>query len=139
MHTTAKPVLVLCGLLAACTTSTAPAVTTWEATLAAVSPRDLLEGTVAVLSQHDRLNAGIQINNAPAAQNLTWQLRSGSCDQPGDIVGGRAVYPSLSPDSLGSASAQAIVDRTLSADGQYQASVLNANSTVIACGELQRR
>lgn len=139
MHTTAKPVLILFGLLAGCGTSTAPAVTTWQGTLTAVRPHDLIEGSVAVVSKFDRLDAGIHVDNAPTGQTLTWQIRSGSCDQPGDIVGGRAVYPALTPDSGGSADAEAFVDQTLRADGRYQASVFDPNGTVLACGSLLRQ
>lgn len=139
MRTAAKSVLILCGLLASCSTTTAPAFTAWEGTLSAMDPHDLIEGSVAVNSQRDRLNAGIQVNNAPSGQTLTWQLRSGTCAAPGDIVGGRAVYPVLAPDVRGSATAEALVDRSLHTDGQYQASVLDTTAAVIACGPLTRR
>lgn len=132
------PALVCCALLAACANSTGPTDTTWQATLIAMIPHDRLSGDVAVLSQSDRLSATIRINNAPPGTTLTWQLRTGSCDQAGDLLGGRAVYPALTADSLGAASAVTVVDAHLNSDGQYQASVLDASDTLVACGELQR-
>jgi len=139
MRTLAKPVLVLCGVLAACNTSTTPVVTTWQAQLTATNLHDRLTGNVAVVSERDRFNAGIQVKNAPAEANLTWQLRTGTCDQPGDILGGLAVYPALMTDTLGLASAQAVVGASLRADGQYEASIMDAGAVTLACGELVRQ
>lgn len=126
------------GLLAACSGVTTPQVTAWQADFSAGRTPDALGGSVAVLSQPDRLDASIQINNAPAGANLTWLLRNGSCQQPGDVVGGRAVYPALTPDSAGSASAEAIANATLDPGGHYQASVLAADTVALACADLQR-
>ncbi|MEJ2217506.1 MAG: hypothetical protein P8099_12920 [Gemmatimonadota bacterium] len=131
--------LILVGLLAGCSTATTPAVTAWQATLAPVLPHDPLNGNVAVVSEHDRLNASIQVDNAPAGMVLTWQLRTGACDESGDILGGRAVYPELSADSVGSATVETVVDRSLHSGGQYHASVFNTSDTLLACGELQQQ
>ncbi|MEJ2679483.1 MAG: hypothetical protein P8174_10470 [Gemmatimonadota bacterium] len=135
---TTMSVLISFALLAACAGPITPDDTTWQATLTATGPRDRLTGNVGVLSQSDRLSANIQIKNAPPGAILTWQLRTGSCAQAGDLIGGRAVYPALTADTLGAASAVTVVDTHLSSDGQYQASVLDAGGLVVACGELQR-
>jgi hypothetical protein len=140
MHTiTTRPVLILCAMLAACATSTDPGTTTWQASLTPVNPHDRLIGAIAVLSQPDRLTATIQIKNAAPGAILTWQLGTGTCDQTGDLIGGRAVYPTLTADSLGTADAIAVVDSHLQADGRYQAAVFDTTDALRACGELLRQ
>lgn len=133
-----KRVAFLCGLLVACTTTTGPASTAWQGEFNTVHSPDSIGGNVAVVST-DRMHASIQINNAPAGTILTWELRSGSCVQPGDILGGRGVYPSLAPDATGSAGAEALVDATMSPDGRYEAAVLDASRSVLACADLERQ
>ncbi len=124
--------------VAGCTPATAPAPTTWEATLTSHTP---LSGTVAVVSRSDRIRAGIDIEGAVPGAAYDWRLAEGTCEEPGGLIGGRAVYPTLTAGETGSASAEAVIAGTLRPDGTYHAALLTTapdNGTVIACGALEQ-
>lgn len=128
----------LFGFLAACNAATGPAMTAWQGAFNTDRSPDAIGGDVAVVSTN-LLHASIQINNAPAGAILTWELRSGSCAQPGNILGGRAEYPAMSPGASGSAGAEAFVDATMRPDGRYEAAVLDTTRSVLACADLVRQ
>lgn len=127
-------------LAAGCDRGTRPVTTTWEAVL--TSPTRALSGTVAVISQSDRIRANISIQGAQAGAEHAWRLRTGTCDDPGSVVGGRALYPTLQVGDGGSASADALIAGMLEPDGTYHAAALATaadDAPVAACGALRRQ
>ncbi len=129
-------------LVTACGTVTEIAVTTtWEAILTSPGIGGP-NGTVAVVSQNDRVVANISLGGALPGQEYAWRLGNGSCDSPGDILGGRALYPALAISDTGEASAAAVIAGSLDPDGTYYAAVQDSpedGAVVLACGLLERQ
>lgn len=130
-------VFVALPLAAACVPDASPGPTTWEAVL---SSGGLLTGTVAAVSTEQRIEAAISIAGAQPDSTYAWQLREGTCAAPGDLVGGRAVYPTLTANDAGTATAETVIAGTLQPDGTYHAALLTGTESAVrlACGALER-
>ncbi len=85
----------------------------------------------------------ITISNARGGRPHPWRVHSGTCADPGSIVGTGNRYSSLEVGSNGPGSATSLADLdiALDDDGQYSVSVLKSSSemsVIIACGDLRR-
>ncbi len=133
--------LVLLLASAGCASSTEPGNAVWEATLSPVS-ESAVAGTAGAVTQAGRTAATIQIRKATAGETYGWRIDSGACDGTGQIQGGAALYPLLTPDGSGTASAEAGLPGTFDAGGHYAARVFRmeagAEGEIVACGDFQR-
>lgn len=142
MKRSALPALLALSLATGCSTDiNLPETTAWEGTLISLDVTNPLRGSIAALSRGATTRASIQITNAEPAARYAWRIRSGSCDSPGERVGGLAAYPDLTASATGSASDEAILSETLRPDGAYHAVVLEVpdSDRIIACGNLERQ
>lgn len=133
------PLLVLAGL--ACDSSIESALpTAWSADLAATESGSAGPvGTLSAVSQGIHIEAAIDLSRAEPGISYEWRIRSGSCAQPEDTVGGVASYPVLDASGSGSASAQALLNETLDPGGGYHAVVFEAATMqTVSCGSLER-
>lgn len=131
---------ILVPLALGCSDVQGPSTTAWEGTLVPVDKATRFGGRVAAVSEASRTRASITIQKAEPSATHSWRLRAGSCDSPGELVGGVASYPELFVGASGTASAEAVLSETLRADGDYHAVVLEETDSgaVIACGALER-
>ena len=134
--------LIMAALcLSGCSDIVAPTRSGWEGELEPVPPAEV-RGSVAVISQSGRSETSILITNAVPGETYSWRIRSGSCDTSGDVVGGAAVYPPLSPDDTGEAEGQTTLSRELEPGNTYAALVFLSpavgDAELVACGELAR-
>jgi len=122
---------------AGCSSSTDPGNVAWEATLAPVAGSGIT-GTAGAVTQAGRTAATIQIRKAMAGETYGWRIDSGGCDGSGSIQGGSALYPELTPDGSGTASADAGIPGTLDRGTSYAVRVFVAGAAdIVACGDLQ--
>jgi hypothetical protein len=128
------------GLTGGCRDIVAPQATAWEGDLQPVGPAQV-QGSVAVLSRSGRSETSIQILDADPGATYRWRIRSGSCQDGGDVIGGSAVYPALMPDPTGTAESDAVLSRGLDPEGSYAAwvfQVADVEEELVACGEILR-
>jgi hypothetical protein len=132
--------LVLLVASTGCSSSTEPGSGVWEATLSPV-PGSAITGTAGAVTQSGRTAATIQISKAAAGETYGWRIDSGSCSGTGQIQGGAALYPVLTPDGSGTASADAGLPGRLDPGSPYAARVYRTGAgsgeEVVACGDLQ--
>jgi len=125
---------------AACSSGTEPGATVWEATLSPALGSEIT-GTAAAVAQSGRTAATIQIRKATAGETYGWRIDSGTCSGTGQIQGGAALYPQLTPDGSGSASADAGLPGVLDPGTRYAARVFRTGAgsgeEVVACGDLR--
>lgn len=133
--------VVVLGTLSGCAEAITNPATAWEGVLQPVLPA-VVHGSVAVLSETGRSEASILIRDGKPGASYRWRIRRGSCEIAGDIVGGRAQYPVLSPGPSGEAGADASLSRMLDRDGEYagwvQLEFVAGQEEEVACGELVR-
>jgi hypothetical protein len=132
--------LVSSGTSWGCSDITLPQRTAWEGELQSLPPAQV-GGSVAVLSQSGRSETSILITGAQREATYAWRIRTGSCEAGGDVVGGVAIYPTLSPDASGQAEGETILSRQLDRDGTYATwvfQVLEDAEEPAACGSLAR-
>lgn len=111
----------------------------WSADLAGVGTFDDVEGTATVLSTSSAFEAAIEIASAPADTSFVWRVATGTCAQPGTIVGTANRYPALETAANGSAEAEANVTAALNRSGAYIVRVTAdsaATAPTVACGAL---
>jgi hypothetical protein len=118
-----------------------PLLTTWEAEVEPVRTAGV-RGSLAVVSQSGRATISIQLVRGEAGVTYSWRLESGTCPDGGEVVGGRAVYPPLTPGLEGSADGDTVVSRELDPEGSYVARVFrilqSSGEDLEGCGELRR-
>lgn len=128
---------------AACSDAVLPQITTWEGDLRPIGPSQRASASLAVLSQSGRAGVSIQMVGGDPDVTYAWRIVDGSCQAPGEVVGGRAVYPALETGAQGSASGETVLSRELDPEGSYAGWLYRVGSggteTVAACGALQRR
>ncbi|MFO8173251.1 MAG: hypothetical protein R6T96_03140 [Longimicrobiales bacterium] len=134
--------VVLLLVLSACSSGTEPVATLWEGNLIPSTPGGLT-GTVAAVSQFGRTLVSIQIRQAEAEETYGWRVESGSCQDPGQILGGEALYPPLVTDQAGSAIQDTSL-ATLFRSGSFFAAVVfrqgqGGTEEILACGDLQEQ
>jgi hypothetical protein len=129
-------------LLGACSSATEPTVTLWEGTLSPTVAGGIT-GTVAAVSQFGRTQVSVEIRQAEAGSSYGWRIESGSCQAPGQIQGGTAVYPPLEPGEAGTASENAVIGRVFKSGSLLIARVYQTlqggGEEVLACGSLQEQ
>ena len=111
----------------------------WTADVAGVGTFDEVEGTATVLSTSSAFEAAIEIASAPADTSFVWRVATGTCTQPGTIVGTADRYPELETAANGSAEAEANVTAALNPSGSYIVRVTDesaATPVTVACGAL---
>lgn len=115
-----------------------PNVVAWEGELAgAQGAFDPLQGSAAALSEGNRTAASIAISGAEDTLSYAWRIQRGSCQSPGDVVGGLASYPVLEPGSSGSASADAALSEGMLSGSFHAAVFRSGDETPVACGDLR--
>lgn len=98
-----------------------------------------LEASVSAVSQGIHTEAVVQLDHAEPGVAYEWRIRSGTCEDPGEVVGGLASYPTLEASINGFDTAEALLNEALEPDGQYHATVAEAASMqVVSCGGLDR-
>lgn len=127
------------SILAACSSPTDTTPLAWEAELSALGPAGPT-GSVALLSQYGRTDASIAIEGALPDTTYGWRINAGTCDEEGAILGGQAVYPSLTTDADGEGGRDATIGGSPGASTPYAARLLLPadGGSVVACGELAR-
>ena len=134
--------IVVCAL-AACSDAILPEITTWEGQLTPLTPQDRASGSVAAVANSGQTQTSIQILGGQPGRSYAWRITTGSCAAPGDVVGGLAVYPVLTPGEEGTASAETILSRQLASDGSHAAWLYvqgpGGGETRVACGALVRK
>lgn len=126
--------------LGGCSSGTENVRVFWDATLQPVSP-GRVTGTVAALAEAGRTRLTIQIRNAAPGETYGWRAESGTCDAPGGIQGGAALYPSITADPSGGGDADASVPGLFRSGSRYAVLVVRpatdgSGEVVVACGEL---
>jgi hypothetical protein len=113
-------------------------VTPWEGTL--VPSEGAPTGSVAALSQSGVTRASIQITGGRQEGGVyQWRIRTGSCGQPGVVIGGLAQYPDLDHESAGTTTADGVLSEPMPEGRNYHAVLIRAADAVeVACGQLQR-
>ncbi|HSG47269.1 MAG TPA: hypothetical protein VLA43_05550 [Longimicrobiales bacterium] len=127
-------------LASGCSSVTEPEVTLWEGNVTAVAPATVT-GVVAAVSQFGRTQISIQIRQAEDGGNYAWRVETGSCQNPGTLQGGAALYPLLVVTGPAlTADADATIPGQFSSGGAYIARVIQLGEvgaeTVVACGSL---
>lgn len=122
-----------------CSSVTEPEITLWEGNVLAVAPATVT-GVVAAVSQFGRTQISIQIRLAEDGANYAWRVETGSCQNPGTLQGGVALYPILVAGPTLTAEADATVPGQFSSGGAYIARVIQLGDggaeTLVACGSL---
>ncbi len=126
--------------VAACSDSTGPVFTLWEGDLQPL-PTSTLEGSVAAASQFGRTEASIELRQAEAGATYGWRIESGSCQAPGEIQAGPAVYPPMTADEAGTASEDAVIGVVFKSNSRIIARVFRTlgagGEEILACGEFR--
>ena len=127
----------------ACSDAILPELTTWEGQLAPLTPADRTSGSVGALASGGRTETSIQILGGQPGRSYGWRIATGSCASLGDVVGGSAVYPVLTPGEDGMATGETILSRQLAADATHAAWLYlqgpGGTETPVACGALVRK
>jgi hypothetical protein len=132
---------VASGSIGGCRDISGPQDTAWEGEL---QPLGLAQvrGSAAVVSGRGRAQTSIQILDAEPDATYGWHIRSGSCQDAGDVIGGSAVYPVLVPDQTGTAESDAVLSSELDPEGSFAAwvflSVSDTQDEPNACGAIVR-
>lgn len=112
----------------------------WEATLSATGSQPTATGRSAAISRARSTETGIHIEGfGPGA--YSWQIRAGTCAEPGDIVGPADRYPDLTVSIEGEASAdRVLVPVRMQPARRYHVVVhVGADSGILACGDFVER
>ena len=112
----------------------------YQAELVGAGEHEDVEGLATVTARSTSFDAEIEIANAEADAEFTWQVASGTCAAPGSRVGSAAQYDDLEVGEDGTASAEAEVPVGLSASGSYIVRVLDESGdepVTVACGALE--
>jgi len=113
-------------------------------------------GTVEAISQgRGDTEAGLNIVGRPST-TYGWQINQGTCEQPGAVLGGVAVYPdfrtasdTIASDTVASDTTRRpgrgrvdriYIARLMARDQDYHAIIVNADtrSIILACGNFDR-
>lgn len=111
----------------------------WQGTLMARGGSHPVTGSIAAVARERTTDVSIRIEGAPAVTPYAWLLRSGSCEQAGERVGGAASYPALETNDSGNATATTVLSQSMQPGRAYHAAVLHGSDpqTVVACGEME--
>ena len=124
----------------ACSTSTDPTTSLWEATLSPILP-SVVSGNAAAVAQFGRTEASVEIRQGEPGTFYGWRINAGTCDGEGALQGGIAAYPLMEADETGIASADALLSTVLRSGGSYAARVYlplsGGGQEILACGNLQ--
>lgn len=132
--------LLLLTSAAACSDLTYQAPIAWRGTLL---PRtDLgVTGSVAAVSQGRRqTEAGFEMDG-PANSTFGWAIQTGTCDDPGAVLGGRGAYADITTNSSGEGRIESTFVSALMSEGeQFHAVIVAANNRalILACGDLEQ-
>lgn len=130
-------VLVLIHVLACDVSVDPPQETVWTAVLEPVGEGSTVSGQAAAISRNMVTEASILVEGLAANDTLSWGIRTGSCEEPGELVGPAAAYPELVSDG-GTATADAVFNPALSSSGSYHVAAFGGDEEGgLACGELR--
>ncbi|HST59065.1 MAG TPA: hypothetical protein VLK84_10260 [Longimicrobium sp.] len=133
-------VLVALASAGACADTAFQAPVAFQADLVPVG-NEMVGGSVAAVSQGRATEAGISARLGQAGRVVGWEIRLGTCANPGERLGGRGAYPDLTGDSSGAANVErTFINELMNADTRYNGVLLNATdrTTVLACANLER-
>jgi hypothetical protein len=130
---------IIVPLLALCSTPTDTVPVTWEADLAPVAPSSV-NGAAAAVTQFGRTQASIEIEQAEPGVTYGWRIEAGTCQTPGVIQGGVAVYEPLVAGEAGRATAEAGISVEFRSGSSFAVRVFRpaggGGETIVACGSL---
>ena len=132
--------VVLMVVLAACQSTTAPVITTWSGDLTPEPPH-FVSGRVAAVTQFGRTQISLQMEEGEPGLDYRWRVNAGTCQQEGEIQGGPASYPPLTPSEPGTASGETTVAEIFRSGDAYAARIFLENGgseEIVACGELSQ-
>jgi len=128
--------ILLGGPGVSCSSSTGPLLTRWEAHLLPVFPATV-EGQAAAVTQFGRTEASVQIGEAEPETEYGWRINAGTCEEEGEMQGGLASYPPMTPGPGGTATSDAVLAEVFRAKDSFAVRVfLQESGTVVSCGEL---
>lgn len=131
---TPATLLLLCTV--ACSSPIRPSATVWTGSLDPLGGSGIT-GTVGAVSQGGRTSATVEIRKATAGETYGWRIDTGVCGGSGEIQGGAALYPDLTADEGGSASAEAGLSSVLKSGSPYAGKVFRVEGgEIVACTEL---
>ena len=144
LHGSSRRLILLASpalLVLACTSVTAPLFTSWEGTLQPIFP-NVEGGRVAAVTQFGRTQASILFQEGDPEITYGWRINAGTCQEEGEIQGGRAAYPPLVPSEVGSTSAEVTLSTEFKNGRQFSGRVYiqgaGGSDQVVACGELEQ-
>lgn len=120
----------------------------WEGSLDPV-PGAVIEvnGDIAMVANQQSTQMGIGIRTQTPDQVLTWEVREGSCADPGIGLIEAGLYPVLETDDVGEAEAEIQIARRITTTRSYHVQVrwmdgvetnLGSGTDVLSCGNFQR-
>lgn len=116
-----------------------PSLTSWQANLQPIPPSGVA-GSAAVLSRSDNSEVSIAMTGGEEGVAYAWNLRTGSCQGQGSLLGGQAIYPGLVADETGEDDVATIIIPTLHS-GSHAAwlfQMVGDDEVPVACGELEQ-
>ena len=139
--------LIVAAAVVACDSSTEPdpTVYAWQAALAGQDEFADVTGSVSVTAGQN-FTAEVQITGAAADAEYSWHVASGTCADPGTMLGNGASYSKIETDEEGAGEAKSTVSATLDPEGEYLAEVYFVEEgegeeedviVVIACGDVE--
>lgn len=132
-------VLLVLASAAACSDITYQAPVAWRGNLLPRTDAGIT-GSVAAVSEGRRQTlAGIEIDG-PAGTTFGWQINTGTCAQPGAILGGRGAYADITTNSSGEGRIEeTFISGLMPEDRDHHAVIVEANnrSLIHACGDLE--
>lgn len=116
-----------------------PQLTRWQTDLEPIPPAGVT-GSVALISRSDRSEVSIALTGGEAGVAYAWNVRTGSCQGQGSVLGGLAIYPGLVADETGEDDETTVISPTLH-NGSFAAwlfEVAGDDEIPVACGELEQ-
>lgn len=100
-----------------------------------------ISGAVAAVSQGRTTEAGIDLALPSEGFTVGWQISHGTCENPGEIVGGVGQYRDITADEKRRAEVvRTFLSELLQPEGRYHAAVVDPEdrSIVLVCGNMDR-
>lgn len=136
--------MILCGGLAvaACASGQGAADTPgpWAGDIAPVGAAGH-GGRASATPMGDGTHVTVFLTGGAAGGVHPWHVHEGVCESNGPIVGSASMYPALTPDASGNATAEAHINFPLDPSRSYYVNIHQSASqlgTIVGCGELTR-
>jgi hypothetical protein len=107
----------------------------WEAMLAGTEVQPTATGSAAAISLARSTETGIAVTGITDG-TYRWEIRGGSCAQPGDLVGAETQYPPLVVQAGEASVDRVVVSGRMEASQSYHVAVRDGDpGRVVACGQ----